>query len=1744
MSGYEGGPQERFEEFLRTYKDEQGTLSYWAKIQRFSIDEATSLRIDFQDLMTFDSVVFSTLAKDNPMQFLQTLDTVLRSVLRTEDPDYVDSVDERLIKVRIVNYPNYVSLRAIRSRHIGTIITISGVMMRASEVKPLLIDATFKCRRCGEELYQPQEDGRYVEPDMCTVCGKKTPVRLIPEKSSFRDWQKVRIQEKPDELPPGQMPRSIDVILEGDIVDISRPGDLVKITGTLLTTPDFSRRGGKLATFNIFIQANGIEIGEKEYDQIELSEEDEKEIRKMAEDPYIHERVFASIAPSIHGHENIKESIALLLFGGVGKTLPDGTRLRGRSNMLMIGDPGTGKSVDGKEEIFLGTPESGSVVWHRKEIAEVVDSLMEKYPGEIVRTAGTEILPIPRFLKYYTKSIDPEQLKTKTSRMMEVSRHKTNELVKIQTKSGRQVVVTPDHSFTSMDNGEIRVLTARDLFVGAYLPIARKMDFPVIYHELPLSISVSIENLVKAETINNQILLVEQNQISIDAAATAAHVAPSTIRTYMSNQLAAPSGDWVRGKYDTSWYPQNVPLDGRLGRIIGFYLSEGNAEKTMVRFTNYDKNIQESLAKDLRSIFGKASVYERGVYLCQSSVRGWFIDNFGSGAEEKNIHSEFYATSSDFRRGLLSAYFTGDGWVESRSASIKALTKSKKLAYQISDLLSTFGIFSTVKRRELISGPYRGLEYYIISIAGDEVFKYNEQIGFISTEKQTRLKSLVVILESRRRYQSQDIIPNFGKLCIQAAKDLNLRSTRGSPSRKLLGEIRGKTHRQRIGRKYLQTLLTRMNQIGSKNTPSEAMQKLTNLAESDIYWDKITGIECIDCETIVYDLGTDDGHFILANGNLIVHNSQILKFVSKLVARSIYTSGKGTSAAGLTAAVMHDAETGSMTLEAGALVLADQGIACIDEFDKMDPNDRTAIHEAMEQHSFHPLTEVLFANGMRVPIGRFIDLLFDEYPEQVIKGVNCEIFDTSLRDFEIYTTDFMQVRKTVVDRVSRHPAPSHFIRIVYDNGREIVVTPDHPIFVFRDKRIETIQADQAEAGDFVPAPLKLPCGHNPGATLVSITPAHMLAKQSNIPTRLTSELARVLGYFVTEGYSYKGSSAEIGFSTTSQSIRDDIVSLMQETFGIEGIDYTERNRTIRFVSVSLMEFLNENFPEVMKLAPSKRIPPQLFISGEKAVTAFLKSAFLGDGSVESEALCYRTASKGLAHDYQDLLLSVGVQSRIVLDSYNESYKVYIRGSSLQTFRELVVEDWDPRMKNIHRIVERSRNSNYSHDVFPPSFGEHIIRLYKMVGLTYDGSFYRAIKEQFGITRTLLREHLESIKRAKAQAETMICSSQSIRDLRSILRWSQETAARKIQRKRSFIYHLENGGYTSEIRNRTRNDLRQCILEELENLSLEINSIDGFLEGNIRCLRIKSVDRVNNDGLFKAKYAYDVTVEPEHAFISQGTTLHNTVSIAKAGIVATLNARTSILAAANPTLGRYESSLSVQDNIKLPFTILSRFDLLWILVDTVEAEKDRELAQFILGMHQMQRTPHQPSTPPISPDLLKKYIGFANKSVIPQLSSEAAEEIENFYVNLRKSAEGGAAPVPITARQLEALVRLSEARAKMALRSKVTKEDATAAIRLMEESLRMVALDRVTGKIDIDRLVSSMSASQRGSSDIILKAMKDIESEGLSVIGEEELITRVETMGLSRERAEEVIKKLLAEGILFNPTHGKLKRAQS
>jgi replicative DNA helicase Mcm (EC 3.6.1.-) len=197
-----------------------------------------------------------------------------------------------------------------------------------------------------QEFSWPDDDmGEIIElPSTCPVCGKAGQFRLIEDKSTFIDYQKAVVQERPEEIPPGQLPRQLEVVFEDDLVDVARPGDRVKIVGILEIKKDSQIKRGSKSVFDFYLKVNSIEISQKVLDEVKISEEDEKKIKELAKDPWIREKIISSIAPSIYGHWEIKESIALALFGGVSKLLNDGTRIRGDIHVLIIGDPGTAKS--------------------------------------------------------------------------------------------------------------------------------------------------------------------------------------------------------------------------------------------------------------------------------------------------------------------------------------------------------------------------------------------------------------------------------------------------------------------------------------------------------------------------------------------------------------------------------------------------------------------------------------------------------------------------------------------------------------------------------------------------------------------------------------------------------------------------------------------------------------------------------------------------------------------------------------------------------------------------------------------------------------------------------------------------------------------------------------------------------------------------------------------------------------------------------------------------------------------------------------------------------------------------------------------------------------------------------------------------------------------------------------------------------------------------------------------------------
>ncbi len=267
----------------------------------------------------------------------------------------------------------------------------------------------------------------------------------------------------------------------------------------------------------------------------------------------------------------------------------------------------------------------------------------------------------------------------------------------------------------------------------------------------------------------------------------------------------------------------------------------------------------------------------------------------------------------------------------------------------------------------------------------------------------------------------------------------------------------------------------------------------------------------------------------------------------------------------------------------------------------------------------------------------------------------------------------------------------------------------------------------------------------------------------------------------------------------------------------------------------------------------------------------------------------------------------------------------------------------------------------------------------------------------------------------------------------------------------------------------------------------------------------------------------------------------TISISKANIHATLSAQTSVLAAANPKLGRFNPFDVISNQIELPPTLINRFDLIFILRDRPNKETDKLVAQRILEANKdIDKNKSEISIP-----IMKKYIAFAKQHIRPIITNEAMKIIEEFYLKLRAQylTEGEEVrPIPISARQLEAVVRLTEASAKVRLSEAAGIEDAKRSIDLMMSYLSEVGIDKSTGEMDIDRVITGIPSSQRGA---ILSVKSIIKSE-IEILppGTALPISRVyevaDKAGISKDRVDEAISVLKKEGELFEPKYGYLK----
>jgi replicative DNA helicase Mcm len=808
--------------------------------------------------------------------------------------------------------------------------------------------------------------------------------------------------------------------------------------------------------------------------------------------------------------------------------------------------------------------------------------------------------------------------------------------------------------------------------------------------------------------------------------------------------------------------------------------------------------------------------------------------------------------------------------------------------------------------------------------------------------------------------------------------------------------------------------------------------------------------------------GRGDIHILLI-GDPGVAKSVTLNFMANISPKGRYVVGKSSSGAGLTATVVRDEYLRGWSLEAGAMVLANKGLVCIDELEKMDPNDRSAMHEAMEQQCMLPDFKLLLSNGKEVEIGPFVDKLMEKNKGKVYEGKGCQILPVD--GVELLSTDFQKHFPIKADRVSRHKAPKKFIKIETVNGREIVVTPEHPCWIVENGKIKTIPAEQIKEEMFFPMPSKINIKERE------------YKKENDI-------LCKILGYHISYG-SYelnRGKKTGIQFWNNDKTLIEDYKNAIKRYFGIKPV-ITKRGKqlAVRVISKKVIDKIMEIDSNLLEKGNLKVIPEKIMQLPKENIRYLLRALFDGDGTVvfQSRGGCRATLvieNKKLSEQVADLLLRFGIQSSIFKDNHSKVWRMDITGQ--ENLKEFLV--------NISFLSQKKKD--------------------RLKEYCEKDKTYRTIRDIIPNCTDVINSIFRQLK-ISAKKEMGHQIDLGVEKHRLFLQKLVLIAKKKI----------------TETKN-----MDKKIIEDL-------NNMEKLAFGYARWVKVKKVSRIKNKEI---KWVYDVTIEPYHTFISNGMILHNTITISKANVQATLRAETSVLAAANPKFGRFDPYQSIAQQIDLPPTLINRFDIIFTLRDIPDKDKDSKIATHVLMEHRKEG-----ENMLIPREIFRKYVAYSKQRIKPELSEEAVNEIRNFYVDLRNrpvASESAMRPIPISARQLQALIRMSEASAKIKLREVVTREDAKIAIDLMKYYLMEVGYDYESKSFDIDKATAGTTSSQRSKIFTVRDTMIDMESRLGKMIPIEELENELEGK-LSKDEIEEAINKLASQGEIFRPRRGFVSR---
>ena len=365
--------KEKCREFLQDFVSSDGSRPYFEALMSIAERESNLLEIDLNDIIShFGDGDFVRNVRLNTVRYIRMFedsadklipedrisnDDVI-DVLRNQRIQNVGSADDipkrltRRFEVTIVPARDMKprKLREVKASDIGHLVSVKGMVTRVSDVKPMVTVVTYTCEVCGSEIYQEVSNSAFMPVQRCEsqrckddkVTGR---LHMQTRGSRFIKYQELRLQELPDQVPVGHIPRSLTVQCRGEQTRQCGPGDIVTIAGIFLTmryTGFRAIKAGLLA--DTFLEATRIEKNKVGYDQVVSDEDARSKVEDLARDPEPYTKLAGSIAPEIYGHDDVKKALLLQLVGGSSRVLPDGMKIRGDINICLMGDPGVAKS--------------------------------------------------------------------------------------------------------------------------------------------------------------------------------------------------------------------------------------------------------------------------------------------------------------------------------------------------------------------------------------------------------------------------------------------------------------------------------------------------------------------------------------------------------------------------------------------------------------------------------------------------------------------------------------------------------------------------------------------------------------------------------------------------------------------------------------------------------------------------------------------------------------------------------------------------------------------------------------------------------------------------------------------------------------------------------------------------------------------------------------------------------------------------------------------------------------------------------------------------------------------------------------------------------------------------------------------------------------------------------------------------------------------------------------------------------